>query len=835
MLLPQTENRVIVLVVIQFAGLASGAAGAVEVTREEQAAAREWVAAKFEGTGPAGPCRPGLVVLANHDPVLRNTRGEGRPLTIAGTAYDRGLYCHASSHVVVRLPGPGKTFTAVVGVDSNPQTVGGRGSVVFSVRVGDKPTFRSPVLREGLAGVPVRVELDGATEFALEVGDANDGISCDQSDWAEAQAVLSDGTIVRLGDLPLLDQEAGPTADPPFSFVYDGRSSAALLGEWETKRDRRQLDEWRTEHTMTCADPKTGLVVRAVAVEYRDFPLAEWTLTFQNTGAAETPLLTDIQAIDTWFRRGTEGEFTLHHNTGSPAGPNDYQPHATPLESNATVRIATSGGRSTNSDMPYFNIAWPEQGVIVALGWPGQWAAEFRRDAGQGLRVRGGQELTRFKLQPGEEVRSPLAVVQFWRGDVIRAQNLWRRWMLAHNSPRPGGKPMPTGLMMCTSDSYPGMRSTAAGEKQYVDAYVNAGVKLDYWWIDAGWYPCEPEGWPRVGTWEPDPIRYPKGLKEVADYVHGKRMKLVVWFEPERVHAGSWLAENHPEWVLGGKQGGLLNLGDPEARQWLTEHVDRLLSAQGIDLYRQDFNMDPLGCWREHDAPDRQGITEIRHVEGLLAYWDELRRRHPDMPIDTCASGGRRNDIETLRRAVPLLRSDYRLEPVGTQGHTFGMAQWIPYFGTGVSDSSDYVVRSHWCPWLGIGRDRPQRAGLDWSDYHRLVDDWRRGCDYMLGDYYPLTPYSLDDTVWMAWQFDRPERGAGMVQAFRRGASCYESARLALRGLEADAQYTLTDLDSGRTQQRVGRELMREGLLVTIPERPRAAVILYQSQASSLP
>jgi alpha-galactosidase len=728
----------------------------------------------------------------------------------------------------VRLPGPGKTFTAVVGVDSNPQTVGGRGSVVFSVSVGGTQAFRSQVLREGMVGVPVRVELGGATEFALEVGDAGDGISCDQADWAEAEAVLNDGTVVRLGERPFLDQDAGPTAVPPFSFVYDGQSSASLLATWAVKRDQRPLDEQRSEYTVTYSDPKTGLVVRAVAIEYRDFPIVEWTLYFRNTGTAATPLLTDIQAIDTWFRRGKEGEFELHHNTGSPAGPNDYQPHTTPLGPKATMRIATSGGRSTNSNMPYFNIAWPGQGVIAVLGWPGQWAAEFSRDEGLGLHVRGGQELTRFRLQPGEVVRTPLAVVQFWKGDVVRSQNLWRRWMLAHNLPRPGGKPLPPALMMCTSDFYPGMRSTAAGEKKFVDAYVNAGVKLDYWWIDAGWYPCEPEGWPRVGTWEPDPVRYSQGLKEVADYVHGKGLKLVVWFEPERVHAGTWLAENHPEWVLGGKQGGLLNLGDPEARTWLTERVDRILTENGIDLYRQDFNMDPLSYWRGHDAPDRQGITEIRHVEGYLAYWDELRRRHPAMPIDTCASGGRRNDLETLRRAVPLLRSDYRLEPVGTQAHTFGMAQWIPYFGTGASDTNDYIVRSHWCPWLGIGRNEPQREGLDWTDYHRMVGQWRRVCDTMLGDYYPLTSYSLDNTVWMAWQFDRPERGEGMVQVFRRAESPYESARFVLRGLEADAQYTLTDLDSGQMQQLAGRQLSQEGLLVTLPKRPQAAVIRYE-------
>lgn len=619
----------------------------------------------------------------------------------------------------------------------------------------------------------------------------------------------------------------GVSEMPPFSFTYDGKPSADLLKTWPLKRSTRKLDARRTEHALVYRDPKTGLAVRCVAVQYHDFPTVEWTLYFENTGTADTPLVAGVQAIDTRFDRNPDGEFTLHHWTGSPCAPNDYQPHATKLEPKAAKRITTSGGRPTNSDLPYFNVQWPGEGVIVVVGWPGQWAAEFSRDEGTGLRVRGGQELTRFKLHPGEKVRAPLALVQFWKGDWIRAQNVWRRWMFAHNLPRPGAKPMPTGLMMCMSDFYPGMRSNAADEMKYVDAYVNAGVKLDYWWIDAGWYPCE-DGWWKTGTWEPDPKRYPKGLREVSDYVHSKGIKLVVWFEPERVHAGMWLAEKHPEWVLGGKAGGLLNLGNPQAREWLTEHIDKMLTGQGIDLYRQDFNMDPLDYWRKSDVPDRQGITEIRHVEGYLAYWDELRRRHPDMPIDSCASGGRRNDLETLRRAVPLLRSDYRFEPVGTQGHTYGMAFWIPYYGTGVFDTDDYVVRSHWCPWLGIGRNEPRKQGLDWTKYHRMVADWRKAAGCFLGDYWPLTSYSLDNSVWMAWQFDRPDLGEGLIQVFRRAESSYESARFKLRGLEPDARYTLTDLDAGRPQQFSGRELGEKGLLVTAPNRPSAVVILYK-------
>ena len=83
------------------------------------------------------------------------------------------------------------------------------------------------------------------------------------------------------------------------------------------------------------------------------------------------------------------------------------------------------------------------------------------------------------------------------------------------------------------------------------------------------------------------------------------------------------------------------------------EHIGELLKEQGIDFYRQDFNFDPLPIWRANDAPDRQGITEIRHVTGYLAYWDELRRRLPTCAL-TPAGAGRRDDLETLRRAVPL-------------------------------------------------------------------------------------------------------------------------------------------------------------------------------------
>jgi alpha-galactosidase len=404
--------------------------------------------------------------------------------------------------------------------------------------------------------------------------------------------------------------------------------------------------------------------------------------------------------------------------------------------------------------------------------------------------------------------------------------------MLEHNTPHPGGKlPQPI-YTFCDGAFFPGLKTSEAGEKQFIDVLTREGIKPDYWWIDAGWYPCG-NNWANTGTWEPDPVRYPRGIKAVSDYAHARGMKLVVWFEPERATGGSWLAQNHPEWLLGGR---LLNLGNPDARRWVTNHVDALIREQGIDLYRQDFNMDPLDCWRNNDPPDRQGITENLYVRGYLAYWDELRKRHTDMLIDSCASGGRRNDLETLRRALPLLRSDYQSfggDPEfapGNQAHTYGLSSWLPYYGQGVYVTPRdpvYYARSHTCPAFGIAVD-VRRPGIDWHLYRRLVSEWRQVADRMMGDYYPLTPYSLRKDEWIAWQFDRPEYGDGVVQAFRRDMSRETSKRFRLSGIDTAARYKVTDLDAATPWTVSGRELLEKGVPVVLQARPGAAVLTYE-------
>jgi alpha-galactosidase len=346
--------------------------------------------------------------------------------------------------------------------------------------------------------------------------------------------------------------------------------------------------------------------------------------------------------------------------------------------------------------------------------------------------------------------------------------------------------------------------------------------------MDAGWYKNEGDGWPKVGTWEVDDERFPGGLRAISDRCHASGIELLVWFEVERVHPGSWLANNRPEWVFGGTGGGLVRMDEPDAVDWLIDRVDRIISAGGIDFYRSDFNIDPLPSWRANDAEDRQGITEIRYIEGYLRYWDELQRRHPGMPIDSCASGGRRNDLETMRRAVPLLRSDFEGDDEGNQCHTFGYAPWLPYYGAVHNWGKEtYRFRSAMAPFVQRNWDvRDDALDIEWAK--RFLDEWRSVADGYLGDFYPLSDCSTSDDAWVAWQFDRPDLMSGLVQAFRRSASIDVSVRYRLRGLDPDANYVVSDQDADGTQEISGRELMDTGLRVTLSEQPGAAIVTYR-------
>ena len=812
-------------------------------TQSEFAMRDTWLANTFGIKELVKDPNAGLFVLKNYVTLQQNARF-GKPFKIGRNNYYRGLFCHASSEIIVRLPSAGKTFNSMVGVNSD-----GPGTVIFAVKCDGKELYRSAVIKQSMGAEKAIADLNGAKEFSMIVEDANDGIGYDQAVWADASVLLENGQVVWLGDLPVIKGEENISFNQqlPFSFTYDGKSSADFLKSWELKKSTEQLDSNREQTTLTYTDSTTALQIKCIIVNYNDFPTTEWTVYFKNTGNSDTPIIENILALNTTMKRNVSsappswGEFTLHYNRGEFASVESYQPLTQSLGPDYKLKLAPFGGKATSVQMPFYNLSWNSEGMICVVGWPGQWAAEFLRDSTTQLSILAGQELTHLKLHPGEEIRTPLMVLQFWKGEWIRAQNIWRRWMIEHNIPRVNGKLPQSQLSAYSGRFYQEMQdATEQNQKEFLDRYLEVGLKPDYLWIDAGWYiDAHEKGWPKTGTWQVDTNRFPNGLKALSDYAHSKGMKFLVWFEPERVHSDTWLAENHPEWIIGGGWNGLLNLGNPQALSWITEHISSIITSEGIDLYRQDFNMDPLDIWRNNDGNDRQGITENKHITGYLAFWDELLRRHPGLRIDSCGGGGRRNDIETLRRAVPLWRTDRPHIATTQQCQKYGLSSWVPYHGTGnLASEAPFYSRGKTPiePYVFWSCSSPsQMCGVDVFvkdiDYPLLADllkKWREVVPYYYGDYYPLTDYSTQSDACIAWQFNRPQIVDALVEVFFREDTNILGLRIKLRDLEPETKYNVNLYGNDENLVISGKELMENGLKVYTCTTPSAEIYVIK-------
>ena len=795
-----------------------------------------WAARAFgRKVEAASPKRPALILRRqDHGQLGINKSVLATPLRIGTKIFRRGLGSHADSEILVVLPAKAKTFAAAVGIDNNPDTQGTRGTVQFSVEAAGCVLFSSGILSGGGAPVEVTVPIPAGTrQIVLKTHQTEDGPSHDHADWADARIILEDGTVTWLDALaPKAPAELFPADRPPFSFVYGGGPSATLLPAWNHAVETKDQAD-RTLHTATWTDPKTSLRVVATVTAFRDFPAVEWLLRFENAGRDDSPLLENVQALDLTLGTKPAAPVILHQIAGDDCSARSFMPMQRELKPGEQTGFAPAGGRPSNGTFPFFSLQHGGQGVFVAIGWTGQWAAALARAAQGATRVAAGMELTRLKLHAGEAIRTPRILLLHWAGDRLDAHNQFRRLLLAHYLPKVDGQPpRPAIGSQSFNMNHTGRRprwNTEAGQLEA--ARITRDLGCDTHWLDAAWFDG---GFPNgVGNWTVRAKEYPNGLGPIGAACTRLGIRFLVWWEPERVAPNTRITRDHPEFVLGGKSGGLFNLADPKARRWLTDLLLEQIKTFGVHTYRNDFNMDPLPFWRRNDPPDRQGITEIRYVEGFYEMWDEIRAAHPAMVPDDCASGGRRIDLEMCMRSIVQTRSDSACAPGRAdwdQAQTLGLSLYLPIHATIGWSTRTYDTRSTATAGF-LGEWDILDEAFPIPQAREAIREIRENQPYWYGDFYPLTPWGLAPDQWAAWQLHRPDLEAGIILAFRRAESPYSQLQAPLRGIRAEQTYAVALIgEDGKPTQRTltGAELAALELRI---DKPHASLLVRYKAA----
>ena len=671
----------------------------------------------------------------------------------------------------------------------------------------------------------------------------------------------------------LTSAELWQPGNVPFSFKYNGKESAQFLSGWRNSEATPPMAGGQVQN-YTYSDPVTHLTVTAEVRLYPELPgVVDWVLRFRNDGSSDTPIIEDILPLD-WTIPASSRLSYIRHAKGSDGRADDFAPLEEELEYGGfdwRMRDhleSFDGLSSSRNTLPFFNLQTGDHGLIGAIGWSGDWKADFAYTKdGKSITMSSGMKRTHLLLHPGEEIRTPRIVLMSWAGgNWMDSQNRWRRLLLAHYSPQQNGKAMLGPVLFGSWGS-----ELIVDKMAYIQWVHDQGMPFDVYAVDAGWYggsigaefdPTNPKWSPWYnsrGDWLPSPFYYPHGLKPLGEELKADGYGFSLWVEPETAMPNGQIVKQHPDWFLHrsiepgvipfpwqGFSAVMANLGDAEARAGITDMISRLITDADVTWYRQDFNIPPAPYWEQADQPNRIGMTEIGYITGLYEMWDNLLAQHPGLRIDNCASGGRRLDIEMMSRSFSIWRTDHgAADTLAVQAQTTGLAPWVPLTSADESNSlsrpwmhpgpyttpdSLYLVRLAYSAGFAAspGRSGPdQTAWVSWVK--QVIHEYREVQPYVYGDFFQQVPYTLGRESWTGWQWDRPADKDGLIILLRRPESPFPTINLNVQHLDLSATYEVElrrGLERARVKKMKGSDLAH--MKVQLAQAPSSVLIFYR-------
>ncbi|MBS6948860.1 alpha-galactosidase [Bifidobacterium scardovii] len=515
----------------------------------------------------------------------------------------------------------------------------------------------------------------------------------------------------------------------------------------------------------------------------------------------------------------------------------------------ARLRLGHQGssslsGHTSHRANPYLVLARPDTtethgaAIGASLAYSGNFDADVHVDSYWRTRLRIGinPELFRWRLEPGESLQLPEAVLAYSSdgiGALSRVYHSLYRTRMARGPWRDRRRPIVVNTweaiyMKMDEDKLVELASSAK----------DLGIEMLV--IDDGWFGHRNYDDTSLGDWFPNPAKFPNGLKPVGERVHALGLKLGLWFEPEMISRDSVLFETHPDWVLGdpdvelsvGRHQYLLDLTRPEVVDYLAGIMSKTIRAGGIDYIKWDMNRSLAEVYSPTLPAERQGEVYHRYVLGYYDLLGRLTRDFPDMLIESCCSGGGRVDPGVLAYAPQAWISDDTdaMERVKIQygtSYAYPLSMMsnhvsaVPNAQTG--RISPLKTRADVALFGTFGYELDPRTVTDEAEREQIrrqvALDKRFAALVATGDFYRLiSPFASEPAFAMAhaaWMVVSPDRREALVGYYRTHVGVnLMPFHLRLAGLDRDAAYTVEEIgfDTNPWRPRRGDELEEIGL-----------------------
>ena len=464
------------------------------------------------------------------------------------------------------------------------------------------------------------------------------------------------------------------------------------------------------------------------------------------------------------------------------------------------------------------------EAFTIALAWSGEHYVEFH--AGETLYISVGP-LGKPPLRviaPGETVATPR--VHIMPSDDPRQ---WHRHLRTSVIPkRPAGKEMYT---------LAGRVVEEPGEWICREMDIAARMGVEAFMVDAGWYGEKFSPWPaNRGDWTDGDWLPQGGLAGLRDYAHSKGMLFGLWMEPECLSPTSQTCTAHPEWRLNGDR---IDVSIPQAAAHVEQSVFRVFSEVRPDFFKIDYNdvVSDVSLPRDGYLEDAQW----RHYEFLYALFHRAGREFPQVALENCAGGGRRNDLGMLSRFHYACESDWSAFPYSIRALN-AMTRFIPpeslcYYHNHLPDAhlmadmeTHLRVTLFALPiYVGFGGQNADDGVLA-ERTRRYIALHKGFCRKVLTgspDVFHHTPDIgvLAPAEFCTLEYALPDKSAGYAGVFRLGDS--DRYHLRLQGVDRSKRYTVTFDNDGESVSLTGQELKETGLWITLNRVHSSELVMY--------